>query len=129
MCCSILWLIAGFNVVRIGVIAWQDSMPQTLITVSGAIAVMLAFGFMFIKIALKNLGRIASLPHEKLKVWNCMSAKSYAVMGFMILLGACLRSSDRIPRGFIASFYTGLGTALSIAGLIYLWASARKGNR
>ena len=38
-------------------------------------------------------------------------------MVFMIAFGIGLRASGLAPEGFIAVFYTGLGTALTCAGI------------
>ena len=49
-----------------------------------------------------------------------MPVKSYAIMAFMITLGVLLRKCPAIAPSFIASFYVGLGLALSVAGVIYI---------
>lgn len=118
--CAALWLIAGFNVVRMGLVALKLSTMNPWLTVLGIVVTFLAFGAMFLKISLKNIGRIAQLPESKLKVWNCMPLKSFAIMIFMISFGVFLRGSESVSRGFIAFFYIGLGTALALAGCIYV---------
>lgn len=118
--CAALWLIAGFNVVRMGVAALGLSTMSPWLTVLGIVLTFIAFGAMFLKISLKNVKRIAQLPESKLKVWNCMPLKSFAIMAFMIALGVFLRGSESVPRGFIAFFYIGLGSALALAGCAYI---------
>lgn len=118
--CSALWLAAGVNVVRMGILALKESDMGTAIMVSGIIVVFILFAIMFFKISIKNMRRLKNLPQQKLKIWNCMSLKSFIIMAGMITLGVCLRRSEAIPRGCIASFYIGLGTALTMAGLLYL---------
>lgn len=119
ICCA-LWLAAGVNVVRMGVIAQRASLMGTALTVLGIVVVFALFGIMFFRISSKNIKRIHSLPQDKLKVWNCMPVKSFLIMAAMITMGVCLRRSEAVPRGCIASFYIGLGSALSLAGLLYL---------
>lgn len=119
-CCASLWLAAGINVVRMGLIAQKTSLMGPVVTIIGIIMVFLMFGFMFVKISTKNVKRIGVLPEEKLKIWNCMPLKSFIIMVGMITLGVCLRRCESIPRGCIASFYIGLGSGLSLAGLVYL---------
>jgi len=122
--CSALWLAAGVNVVRMGLLALKESRMETPIMVSGIIIVFILFATMFCRISVKNMKRIQALPRQKQKLWNCMPPKSFVIMAGMIALGVCLRSSEAIPRGCIASFYIGLGSALTLAGLLYLWNAA-----
>ena len=49
-----------------------------------------------------------------------MPVRSYLIMAFMIGLGVALRQFSLVPEVFIGSFYTGLGGALAMAGLVYL---------
>jgi len=114
-------MIAGFNVVRMGVLAQKESQMGVLITIIGIIAVFILFAAMFLSISVKNIKRISVLSPDRQKLWNCMPVKSFIIMAFMITLGVLLRRNEAIPRGCIASFYIGLGSALSIAGLLYLY--------
>lgn len=43
----------------------------------------------------------------------------YGIMAFMMGGGIWLRSSGLVPNVFIAVFYTGLGCALALAGIIF----------
>ena len=45
--------------------------------------------------------------------------KSYLIMAFMMSGGIWLRSSRFAPDVFIAVFYTGLGCALALAGVLF----------
>ena len=47
------------------------------------------------------------------------------MMAFMMTLGIVLRSSGLLPDEFFAFFYTGLGTSLSIAGILFLISGAK----
>ena len=47
---------------------------------------------------------------------------SYLIMIFMITFGVLLRRCPAVPAAFIASFYVGLGSALALAGVIYISA-------
>lgn len=127
--CSALWLAAGFNVVRMGVLALSASEMAVWTMLVGMIVVFALFGAMFMKISLKNMNRIESMPAAQQKIWNCMPVKSYLIMVFMIALGVCLRRNPAIPRGFIAFFYIGLGSALALAGALYLIRVFRDGPK
>lgn len=117
---GIIWLVAGVNVVRIGVLTWQKLDTTTLWIIAGCLLTLVAFSMMFVKMVFKNVSRIRLIPRKQRKAWNCMPLKSFLIMAFMITLGITLRHSPLVPRTFIAAFYVGLGTALSVAGIIYL---------
>lgn len=63
-----------------------------------------------------------SIFHAKkrtlLAVAGCV-LKSYLIMAFMMGGGIWLRSSGLVPDTFIAVFYTGLGCALALAGVLF----------
>ena len=40
-------------------------------------------------------------------------------MAFMITFGITIRATNLAPERFIAVFYTGLGSALALAGLLF----------
>lgn len=105
---------AGANVARIGIVA--------ALTVGGwvwlwSLPVFVGFGMMFGKVMKKNSLRIDQMDGEKASWYKFLDGKGYAVIVFMMSLGIGLRMSGRLPEGFFAFFYTGLGSALFIAGL------------
>lgn len=119
---GIIWLIAGFNVCRIGVVSWMSTDTTTAVMVIGCIATMFVFSRMFVKMLFKNVRRIRDIETEKRKLWDIMPVKSYLIMAFMITFGILLRRCPAVPAAFIASFYVGLGSALALAGVIYISA-------
>lgn len=119
---GIIWLVAGVNVVRLGVQAWQTLDATTVWIVAGCLLTLAAFMPMFVSMVFKNVRRISLIPHDKRRVWDVMPLKSLLIMIFMITLGVTLRRSPMVPPSFIAAFYVGLGSALSAAGIVYLSA-------
>lgn len=117
---GIIWLVAGVNVVRIGVLTWAALDGASAWLIVGCMLTLAAFSMMFVKMVFKNVRRIHQIPPERRKVWNCMPLKSFLIMAFMIALGVTMRNMPQVPREFIAFFYVGLGTALSVAGVVYL---------
>lgn len=117
---GIIWLVAGVNVVRIGVLTWAALDGASAWLIVGCMLTLAAFSMMFVKMVFKNVRRIHQFPPERRKVWNCMPLKSFLIMAFMIALGVTMRNMPQVPREFIAFFYVGLGTALSVAGVVYL---------
>jgi len=53
-----------------------------------------------------------------------LDLKGYLIMVFMISFGFGLRLSGLIPTWFFAFFYTGLGSALALAGVSFLMRRA-----
>jgi magnesium-transporting ATPase (P-type) len=83
---------------------------------------LLLFSTMFVKMLFKNVRRIRRIEVDKRRLWHMMPVKSYAIMAFMITFGILLRNCPAIPSAFIASFYVGLGSALMVAGTVYISA-------
>ncbi|MEG0441900.1 MAG: hypothetical protein RR544_06335, partial [Oscillospiraceae bacterium] len=112
-----VWLIAGFNVARLGVLDYGKLPKITPLQVLLSLLVFAVFGIMFYKMTVKHTLRIAGYPEIKRPFWNFFDLKSYCIMAFMMGGGILLRSSGLVPPVFIAVFYTGLGCALALAGV------------
>lgn len=113
-----VWFAAGFNVARLGVIAYINtdfSYWQPLVSM----AVFAAFGLMFYKMSIKHNRRICGYTEPYRPFWNFFDLKAYCIMTFMMGGGIWLRYSGLVPEMFIAVFYTGLGCALAGAGLLF----------
>lgn len=113
-----VWFIAGFNVARLGVIAYTNvefAFWQPLVS----LAVFSAFGMMFYKMSMKHHRRICGYIEPTRPFWNFFDLKAYCIMAFMMGGGILLRYSGLVPELFIAVFYTGLGCALAGAGVLF----------
>jgi hypothetical protein len=84
---------------------------------SGLVLAVLAYWFMFVRIAHKNIARIEQRPDV-----TCFFAfqpwRSYGLMVFMMVLGITLRHSG-VPKYYLAVIYTAIGGALFLASLSY----------
>lgn len=114
---GIVWLIAGVNVARIGLMAYRGYVSVVHSVLSAM--VFLVFGIMFFKMSEKHIKRILSYTEETYFVYRFFDLKSYCIMGFMMTGGIWLRYSNLVPILFIAIFYTGLGVALAFAGILF----------
>ena len=115
---GIVWAIAGFNIVRIGLIAYQGNFTWWRGLLS--IAVYAAFQvFVFGKMVKKHTDRIQRYEEERQNFFRFFDTKSYLIMAFMMGGGIWFRSSGLAPVWFIAFFYTGLGLALAVAGVCF----------
>jgi len=114
-----VWLVAGFNVARMGLLAYQKISGVSAVHVLLSLLVFGAFGFMFYRMSIKHSARIRGYQPEHQPVWNFFDLKAYLIMAVMMGGGIWLRSSGVVPDVFIAVFYTGLGCALALAGFLF----------
>lgn len=114
----IVWSIAGFNIVRIGVLAYPPYV--TVVNILLSIVVFSIFQyFIFGKLVKKHTKRIHEYEEEKQFFLKFFDVKSFIIMAVMMTGGILLRSSNIAPDVFIAVFYTGLGASLLLAGLLF----------
>ena len=115
---GIIWMIAGFNVARLGVLSYA------LIEVKWyhyvlSVVIFLLFGMMFLAMTGKHIKRIMGYTEEYRPFWNFFDLKAYIIMAVMMGGGIGLRACGVFPDVFVAFFYTGLGCALFLAGVIF----------
>lgn len=120
-----VWLIAGFNVARLGILAYQRLLTVTVTHVILSVAVFCGFGLMFAGMTGKHEKRICGYRDEFQPVYRFFDLKSYLIMAVMMGGGMWLRFSGLAPEVFIAVFYTGLGCALTLAGVLFGWIFIR----
>lgn len=115
---ALVWMIAGFNVLRLGILEYREYMSFLLVLLT--VLSFLPFGFMFQNMVKKNTIRIISFENEKILFLKFFPVKSYLIIVFMMSFGIILRNNDNVPKYFIAFFYTGLGAALFLAGVKFV---------
>lgn len=120
MIAGIVWMIAGFNVARLGVLSYQEITVCWFHPVLSVITFVL-FGAMFFKMTRKHGKRINSYAEAYRPIWNFFDLKSYLIMAVMMGGGIGLRAAKVFPDVFVAFFYTGLGCALFLAGVIFVY--------
>ncbi len=119
-----LWGIAGANILRIGVTSYinaasERSLPAFLGMIALSFVILSGFGLMFYKVVKRNTKRILSYPAHR-SVFAVFDLKGYLLMAFMMGLGIGLRASNILPKEFFAVFYSGLGSALLGAGVLFI---------
>ncbi|MEI8199813.1 MAG: hypothetical protein WCG21_07120 [Eubacteriales bacterium] len=112
---ALVWMTAGFNVLRLGILEYREIVSVMLVFLT--VLSFLPFGFMFQNMARKNTIRIIGFAQEKIFFLKFFPVQSYLIIVFMMSFGIFLRNNDKVPRYFIAFFYTGLGAALFLAGV------------
>lgn len=114
----LVWSAAGFNILRIGILAYPDYL--SLLNYLLSLVVFAVFQvFIFGKLVKKHSARIGAYEEERHFFLKFFDVKSFAIMAFMMTGGIALRSSGIAPDRFIAVFYTGLGASLLLAGLLF----------
>ena len=113
---SLVWIIAGFNIVKIGLHAYLDYF--FILNVFLSCIVFIIFWFLiFSKLVNKHTKRIHEYVVEKQNFWNFFDVKSFVIMAVMMSGGIIIRAYSLVPEVAIAVFYTGLGSALLLAGI------------
>ena len=119
MLAGIVWGFAGFNILRIGFIAYKDHVVWWCILIS--IAIYVAFQvFVFGKMVRKHTKRITQYEEDRQYFYKFFDIKGFCIMAFMITFGIGLRASGICPNVIIAVFYSGLGASLLTAGILFI---------
>ncbi len=125
-----VWIIAGANILRIGIVTWLNNSEGWMFKIGEATIVSSAV----LRINLqKTLLQAYSKDRTEKEQKNCFSffdVKSWIVMIFMICMGITIRSFHLLPESFISVFYTGLSIALILTGVLFIryWWLRRKTN-
>lgn len=114
----LVWSAAGFNVLRIGVMAYPDYLTVLNCLLSALVFAVFQW-FVFGKLVKKHTARINAYLEERQFFLKFFDGKSFAIMAVMMSGGIGLRASGLAPERFIAVFYTGLGASLLLAGLLF----------
>ena len=116
---GIVWLIAGVNVARLGIISYLE-IEQKWYWYILSVVIFVLFGMMFFKMSQKHTKRIMSYEEEHQPFWRFFDLKAYIIMAVMMGGGIGLRAAGVFPNCFVAFFYSGLGCALALAGVLFL---------
>ena len=117
---ALLWLIAGINVLRIGLVSW-GSEPNILGSILWLVGSLAFFGgFIFRRVVRRNLAALALRSADSLRWYQCVTPSSWVIMVVMITLGITLRTFGLVPQTFVTGFYTGLGLSLIVSIYPYL---------
>jgi len=118
---GIVWLIAGVNILLIGLpnfaAGWEGNYLFAVLAI-GVFAVFMTF--IFAPLVKKHNARILNLQGEKAPFYLFFDVKSYLIMIFMMTGGITLRNSHIAAPIFIGYMYTGIGSALLGAGVLFL---------
>lgn len=113
-----VWTVAGFNILRIGIMAYASYLSLLNIILSAAVFGIFQY-FIFGRLVKKHTKRISDYEEEKHFFLKFFDLKSFIIMAFMMTGGIYLRTSGLGPERFIAVFYSGLGASLLLAGILF----------
>lgn len=114
----LVWSVAGFNILRIGLLAYPAYCTMLNFLLSVLVFVVFQI-FIFGKLVKKHTARISAYEKKRYFFLKFFDGKSFAIMAVMMTGGIGLRASGFAPERFIAVFYTGLGASLLLAGLLF----------
>ena len=113
----LVWMIAGGNIVRIGFEVYSEYLTVFNIFLSIIIFAFFQF-FIFGRLVKKHTKRIIAYEERQWFI-KFFDVKSFIIMAIMMTGGIWLRMSGLAPERFIAVFYSGLGVALLLAGILF----------
>ncbi|MEQ3353869.1 hypothetical protein AAA081_06130 [Aedoeadaptatus acetigenes] len=116
---GLIWSLAGGNVLKIGLQAYTNAFSVLNVGLT-ALVFFLFWTRVFHPLVGKHVIRIHGYEEEYKRPWNFFDKKSFLIMAFMMTFGIAIRVLNLMPDSFIAFFYTGLGTALAMAGILFL---------
>ena len=118
---GLVWLAAGVNIIRLGAPDMLKTWQYPLMDVFTALLIFtLFFKGIFHKLVNKHSTRIMCAETEKMMIFRFFDKKSYIMMAGMMTFGIVLRKSHLLPPPCLGSFYTGLGSALAGAGVLFI---------
>lgn len=115
---SLVWVIAGANIFHIGIELYGPYLGILNISLSIIIYIIFQF-FIFGKLVKKHTIRICSYEEEYQQFYKFFDKPSFIIMVVMMTGGILLRTSGIAPERFISVFYSGLGFALLMAGILF----------
>ena len=113
-----VWSVAGFNILRIGILSYSPYISVINILLSVAVFTVFQY-FIFGRLVKKHTARIQNYEEERHFFMKFFDIKSFIIMAVMMSGGIYLRASSLAPERFIAVFYTGLGSSLLLAGILF----------
>lgn len=122
---GIVWIVAGGNIANIGIgVITHDHLVWWVLALTLAVFVLFHV-FVFQKLVRKHAERIRGFEEDRKHIWHFFDRKGYIIMAIMMGGGIALRMSGVLPEWFIAFFYTGLGFALTVAGVSFIISYVR----
>ena len=125
---AVVWLLAGINILRLGVIDITETELVAALLAVGVVVTFLLFHMMFAKLVGKQSNRIRAYGNEPTCAFAFFDVKGYIMMAIMMGGGIALREFGIIPAWIVAFMYTGIGSALALAGIGFFIHYLKRGR-
>ena len=125
---AVVWLLAGINILRLGVIAITETELVAALLAVGVVVTFLLFHMMFAKLVGKQSNRIRAYGNEPTCAFAFFDVKGYIMMAIMMGGGIALREFGIIAAWIVAFMYTGIGSALVLAGIGFFIHYLKRGR-
>jgi len=126
---AIVWGAPGIKILITGIQSYLLIWPSKNIVwlALGTVAVLAVFNWMFSFFVKKYSRRIQDFKEDKKSLFAFLPLKGWIIVIFMMCLGISLNFIPGVPTEFFASFYSGLGPALIVAGATFFanWLKLR----
>ena len=119
---AVVWLLAGINIA-----ITETELVAALLAV-GVVVTFLLFHMMFAKLVGKQSNRIRAYGNEPTCAFAFFDVKGYIMMAIMMGGGIALREFGIIPAWIVAFMYTGIGSALALAGIGFFIHYLKRGK-
>jgi hypothetical protein len=118
---GLVWLAAGVNITLIGAPQFQRGWGGNWLYALLALLVFSLFaGLIFIPLTRRHSARILGMAGDSAPLHCFFDGRSYLIMAIMMGGGIWLRASGVAPAIFIGVMYLGIGTALLLAGVLFV---------
>ena len=118
---GVVWMFAGMMVIKTGVPLFITQGTYTFSVLLAASVFLIFYFFIFSKLVEKHTIRINKDNRTKMFVMEFFDKKSYLIMAIMVLGGITIRKFGLLPAFFIGFFYVGIGLALFLCGMKFVY--------
>ncbi|WP_300276496.1 hypothetical protein [Peptacetobacter sp.] len=126
---GLVWAIAGYNVLKIGVDEFGSMDNFRFISlILGLMGFALFFSKVFYKMFKKHSKRIVNMENESPCLFSFFDKKGYLIMAFMMTFGISLRVFNLISGIALVIIYTAIGLSLSLSAISFFLAGINYEN-
>lgn len=120
---GIVWIFSASMIIKTGYPFFVENRDIFLVVpVFLAIIIFLIFYiFIFSNLVNKHIQRILNNKYEKMFILEFFDIRSYFLMFIMIIGGYTIRKFGLLPHFIIGFFYIGLGWALMLCGIKFIY--------
>jgi len=118
---GVVWMFAGMMVIKTGVPLFITQGTYTFSVLLAASVFLIFYFFIFSRLVEKHTVRINKDNRTKMFIMEFFDKKSYLIMAIMVFGGFTIRKFGLLPAFFIGFFYVGIGLALFLCGMKFVY--------